>query len=1466
MIYFLDNDLQLQKIVTSKNIISAVHEHELNGLIIADIVLDLSYANKFLILGIDHVGYYYKDEFYLHKIQSVEYNHTDETALVELRHVFFEDMLFGKLIQDVRPQNQDAPTVLRQTIDANTRWQTVMTDVTGRLSTNFYWQVPYEVIEFVTENYRVEYIPKILFDGQKINGFQLHVANKVGEDKNIRIPFGSRVLDLKYEEDYSEIITKLVGHGKGEEVGDGYGRRINISDVNFNRNGVESPVGDVYMEDETITATYGNDGQTPREGRVIFEDIENINELAEATYQYYLDVSRPQMLFTADVADIGDVGIGDSVMIIRREYDVYFKARIHKLTVDLLYPEDAQVELGDYEHFKESKISRKAREKNNRLHKRNQSEIERLKREFDENFEAAVEQFRSEFEQAKIDIFAEIEADRIRMEELIDTTRNEWTEEFTEEMDESYRKAEENYEAIKGEITTKVDTARAETEAGYNAAVAEAQRQAEIEHARISGEVITSIDTARQEVEQGYTDAVEQAKQFAEQQAAAHAEAVQSNLDSVTRTHQDILNSLERDVINIDNFLGDSRSITLDERFQQITLNFENQLRDIDSTHFNIIRGTSFDEPELIAKHSSVEIITNETDNFVRMGLGTTAVPYVMPTEYFNVEAGQKYNLMFSYRTEDVPEIDYIRLRPPLDFGGDLAVESLVPIESLRTDMSGHWTKMTVTFVADRDMPVRLLLGTNFGANNTTRGILDIKKPYLTTTNNREWLPHPDDATQNVSEIVRRVTQLEDGRRELITRSEYDFDTGQLNQYIKSVEETVEGSQTILQRVEDWQATNGASIEETIYGFDQKVWLNDVANIGANLIPLVSGAWERGNISITTGQPGVSTTSIRTKDYIDVSPSTEYTLSDNSTYLSEIARVDVHQYSVNNGWIANRFIERGNKVTFTTWSNTVKVRLAITAISGFSLLPIEIERTSEVKLKLEVGATATPMLNAISRIEQLANSVSIQVQELDGDFLSQSDIQVHPGYVQLGSQRLGDSQLASIFRVSPNSIDAITDSLNLTGNLNVKGQIESISMSAVKAEFADLFSARVRAGSVHADYVEGFAARFENLYTLNANIERLVAQHVFSNAVTAKSIQAIEGEFSSLFAAELEATTILARHISSNAIQARHLLVSNAMVEKIVANNVYADDVTTKSLNAIEANIGRVRAAFLIANVIESDHIQVGTALVNKLFASSARIDELITKKHFTDNIFAMSIEAVEGQFSSLITRYLSANYIDVDYINGKNAWFETQYTSNAMIRKLTAQTAFIRDVQAIEITANQLNLTTLKNRFNQIEGGINITRTDGVVWVENGVPRGNVPVQTYDSYAGANIEFNGLNYITDYSHWQTFKYFYTPHEGRTLRVVWAVGLIGSSGSASEYVEVGIEGFGGNNPINNGAGSSTRRVFVQRGATEFVTQDIPLPRPTYNMMQAYIQVRRSPTGTGVTNRVFARILHIGQYH
>src|SRR5699024_6116254 len=155
--------------------------------------------------------------------------------------------------------------------------------------------------------------------------------------------------------------------------------------------------------------------------------------------------------------------------------------------------------------------------------------------------------------------------------------------------------------------------------------------------------------------------------------------------------------------------------------------------------------------------------------------------------------------------------------------------------------------------------------------------------------------------------------------------------------------------------------------------------------------------------------------------------------------------------------------------------------------------------------KLERGTERTPFMKAFSNVEQLANSLKFQVQELDGTFLSQSDIQINPGDVQLDSHRPGDSQLASILRLRPKSIDVITDAMNLTVKLNVNAEMESISRSAVKAEFASLMAEQVRAGKFDVDYINGLTAEFQRMYTLNANIERLVAQHVFTDAIHAKS-------------------------------------------------------------------------------------------------------------------------------------------------------------------------------------------------------------------------------------------------------------------------------------------------------------------------------------------------------------------------
>src|SRR5699024_5959485 len=157
--------------------------------------------------------------------------------------------------------------------------------------------------------------------------------------------------------------------------------------------------------------------------------------------------------------------------------------------------------------------------------------------------------------------------------------------------------------------------------------------------------------------------------------------------------------------------------------------------------------------------------------------------------------------------------------------------------------------------------------------------------------------------------------------------------------------------------------------------------------------------------------------------------------------------------------------------------------------------------------------------------------------------------------VQIESTYIGDQEFSSIFSVSPRTIDVITEKMRITGDMAVAGDIESISMSAMRGEFAKLFAAEVEAGTVKAQYINGLTAEFRRMYTLNANIERLVSQLVFVDAVTARSIDAFEANIGRLRTGILTADVINGRHVKANSLDVTHIKVNNALINTISAKS-----------------------------------------------------------------------------------------------------------------------------------------------------------------------------------------------------------------------------------------------------------------------------------------------------------------------
>src|SRR5699024_7640779 len=152
---------------------------------------------------------------------------------------------------------------------------------------------------------------------------------------------------------------------------------------------------------------------------------------------------------------------------------------------------------------------------------------------------------------------------------------------------------------------------------------------------------------------------------------------------------------------------------------------------------------------------------------------------------------------------------------------------------------------------------------------------------------------------------------------------------------------------------------NGSEVMQTVRGFNQKVW-DSASEIGANLIPMSSIAWEDGTFW-SSGSNNNNSSGIRTKEYIEVIPRKKYTFQDESTYVSAILEVQIAQWDGDTRLGITSYVNRGSSRTFTAQGD--KIRIGLTPIKGFGVLPEFIDHVDErIRMKLEKGPTDTPMM------------------------------------------------------------------------------------------------------------------------------------------------------------------------------------------------------------------------------------------------------------------------------------------------------------------------------------------------------------------------------------------------------------------------------------------------------------------------------------------------------------------------
>lgn len=277
-----------------------------------------------------------------------------------------ESDLHSFIIEDKRPGG-NASDVLREILKG-TGYQLGNVDGltrTGRLS--FYYISVRQALVKIIESYACEFKVRYTFVENKIIGRYIDLNQRFGRVTGHQFEYGSNILNVTYEESSDDVVTALIGRGKGEESTNesgeatgGYGRRIQFKDVSWSvakGDPVDKPAGQNYVSNETARNIYGlhqNGEIKHRFGVYTNEDIEDPVELLKATYKELQRLSVPIVTFKANLLDLAnaieqDIWIGDSVGIVRDQIGIAFEARIHKLIIDKLDDNRSVVELGDYQ-------------------------------------------------------------------------------------------------------------------------------------------------------------------------------------------------------------------------------------------------------------------------------------------------------------------------------------------------------------------------------------------------------------------------------------------------------------------------------------------------------------------------------------------------------------------------------------------------------------------------------------------------------------------------------------------------------------------------------------------------------------------------------------------------------------------------------------------------------------------------------------------------------------------------------------------------------------------------------------------------------------------------------------------------------------------------------------------------------------------------------------------------------------
>ena len=358
MIYLFDKTQTLTGVIDEHaEVLSATLEMKINEASTLDFSLPLDNDLSEKMSGVKYVGVPSPnniDNIVFLRLMTIK----DETDHVEYmaKELAYQELSSSGYIEDKRPVESDAQTLMGIALDGS-GYTLGVVNVAGKAKTNFYYTDYLSAVSNVVDLLGGEIYFYVSINGSKITGRYMDYVAQQGTNTSKTFADGSNLITVERKRDMSSVYTAILPRGKGEQVSsgegdtpDGYGRRIDISGITWSKsNGkpLDKKAGDKILVDPDATTEYGNADGTPRLLLKTYDDIEDANILINKAYMDLMAINKPAVQYSATVANVGDMKLGDTIVIMHSKRSMSYRTRVFHITYDLIDNTKTVAEFGN---------------------------------------------------------------------------------------------------------------------------------------------------------------------------------------------------------------------------------------------------------------------------------------------------------------------------------------------------------------------------------------------------------------------------------------------------------------------------------------------------------------------------------------------------------------------------------------------------------------------------------------------------------------------------------------------------------------------------------------------------------------------------------------------------------------------------------------------------------------------------------------------------------------------------------------------------------------------------------------------------------------------------------------------------------------------------------------------------------------------------------------------------------------